>query len=568
MDQIFGKVEAEPQIFNSGENFFEGLPSGYRFTTEEIYLRRQTMLAALQNDAEARALAHKYYSVRPAAFITDWVDTYDPRLAPTGVHVYTPFNLYKRQTEMTDFILGCVKEGVNGLIEKSRDVGATWTCAAFSVWLWLYWDGVSIGWGSRKEMLVDRLNDPSSIFEKIRLIISHLPDELLPALKRERHLNHLRIINPDNGSSIIGEAGDQIGRGGRTLCYFKDESAHYERPELIEAALAENTNCQIDISSVSGIGTVFHRKREGGHVYEGGDYARDRTNVFIFDWRDHPLKTQAWYDERRARYERDGLLHIHAQEIDRDYAASLPAPMLKRDWVRAAIDFDVPGLDDGGYIAGLDLADGGGDLNALAIRKGERLVFLDSWAHGDTGETTRRVVEILEDFKPVDVQYDSIGIGAGVKSETNRLERDGLMPDGVYFSPWNAGGGVNFPDDRVVEDDINSLLNRDYYQNLRAQAWWGLRHRLEKTWRYANGEKVFDPEELISFSTDIPSTPLYQLEKELCQVQKKPTATLKQGIEKTPQGTKSPNLADAVVMAYYPAEGEDSYTKYLMRNVV
>jgi hypothetical protein len=55
---------------------------------------------------------------------------------------------------------------------------------------------------------------------------------------------------------LICEAGDNIGRGGRTLVYFKDESAHYEHPDLIEAALGDNTNVQIDISSVNGLGKL------------------------------------------------------------------------------------------------------------------------------------------------------------------------------------------------------------------------------------------------------------------------------------------------------------------------
>ena len=67
-----------------------------------------------------------------------------------------------------------------GLVEKSRDMGATWTTVAFSVWLWLFRPGSAIGFGSRKELLVDRLGDMDSIFEKIRYTIKMLPGFLLP----------------------------------------------------------------------------------------------------------------------------------------------------------------------------------------------------------------------------------------------------------------------------------------------------------------------------------------------------------------------------------------------------
>lgn len=39
---------------------------------------------------------------------------------------------------------------------------------------------MSIGFGSRKQELVDRMHDPSGIFEKIRIIIRHLPPIFYP----------------------------------------------------------------------------------------------------------------------------------------------------------------------------------------------------------------------------------------------------------------------------------------------------------------------------------------------------------------------------------------------------
>jgi phage terminase large subunit len=116
---------------------------------------------------------------------------------------------------------------------------------------------------SRKEALVDRIGDMSSIFEKIRFQLRSIPRQFWPVKFDEDNMSFMRIFAA-SGESITGESGDDIGRGGRTLIYFKDESAHYEHPESIEAALSDNTRVQIDISSVNGLGNVFHRKREGG----------------------------------------------------------------------------------------------------------------------------------------------------------------------------------------------------------------------------------------------------------------------------------------------------------------
>jgi hypothetical protein len=50
-----------------------------------------------------------------------------------------------------------VKGETGGLVEKSRDMGATWLAVSFSVWLFLFVPGATVGWGSRKEALVDRI---------------------------------------------------------------------------------------------------------------------------------------------------------------------------------------------------------------------------------------------------------------------------------------------------------------------------------------------------------------------------------------------------------------------------
>ena len=87
------------------------------------------------------------------------------------------------------------------------------------------WDGVAVGWGSRKKELVDKIGDPSSIFEKIRIILRSLPVEFLPAgFDFDENVKLMSIVNPETGATITGECGDNIGRGGRTLAYFEDEA--------------------------------------------------------------------------------------------------------------------------------------------------------------------------------------------------------------------------------------------------------------------------------------------------------------------------------------------------------
>jgi phage terminase large subunit len=496
-------------------------------------------------------------------FIEDWLDTYDPRNAGKLDKLSVmPFIMFPRQRELVEFLFAMIEAEANGLIEKTRDMGATWLAGAVSVWFWRFREGASVGWGSRKEALVDRIGEMDSIFEKVRFLIRSMPSFLLPpGFDPDAHMSYMKIVNPGNNSTISGESGDDIGRGGRKLFYLKDESAHYVHPDAIEAALSENTRVQIDISSVNGPGNVFHRAREGGTLWEPGSPVRkDCVNVFIMDWRDHPEKTQAWYKEREALYKSKGLVHIFRQEVDRNYFASLSGHVIEYEWVLSAIDADKKlgiVMDDGGYSGALDVADGEegiADANAFVKRKGVKLFFAAEWGERDTGLTTRRTIMNIGTHVPMTVQYDCIGVGSGVKAEINRLELDAeknQMPKGVRFIPWDAGEAPLWPERRVIEDDRDTPLNKDFYKNLKAQGWWRLRTIFENTHRAVTEGIKYPVEDMICIDSKIPL--LDQIKKELAQPTKGLSTDLKLLINKTPKGTRSPNIGDGIMMCYHPA---------------
>lgn len=521
----------------------------------DVFGWRQMRLWEMENDPRLMYGCLTYYHDRPIDWICHWVDTYDPRNALIDLPTFLPFVLFRRQAELISFILACLNDQESGLIDKSRDTGVTWLCVALSVWLWRYHPGAAIGWGSRKQDLVDKIGDLDSIFEKIRRLIWRLPRFFWPrGFSPEKHMGFMKIINPENAASITGEAGDAIGRGGRKLIYFKDESAHYEHPESIEASLGDNTRVQIDISTTAGVGTVFDRKREAGQLWIPDETpARGKLRVFVLDWSDHPAKTQMWHDVRERAAREQGLLAVFRQEVDRDPASSVQGIICPQEWVRAAVDahLKLKFADEGRWIGALDVADEGGDLNALALRKGVILRVCDDWGEGDTGKTARRAVYMTRMHLPIDVQYDCVGVGAGIKAETNRLKAEGSLPKGMHFSPWNAGAAVVDPEKRVIAGDPDSPMQKDFYANLSAQAWWALRRRFELTYRAINEENFkYSVADLISIDGTIPK--LRQLMRELSQPVMTHDGRLRLSVDKKPEGSRSPNMADAVRMAYFP----------------
>ena len=90
-----------------------------------IYAWRQAQVIELRDNPSLAFGAFEYYRNNPTDFINHWCETYDPRRSVSG-QTKLPLVLFERQHELVEFLLACVVEEQPGLIEKSRDMGATW----------------------------------------------------------------------------------------------------------------------------------------------------------------------------------------------------------------------------------------------------------------------------------------------------------------------------------------------------------------------------------------------------------------------------------------------------------
>jgi hypothetical protein len=504
---------------------------------DQIWADRLKRAHWLETHPDEIPALEAYYRHHPIEFIEDWCVTIDPRNVGKGKPVTMPFVLFPRQKEAIQFLYDHVLvKKRHCLFDKCRDSGATWFCCAFSVWLWLFHEGSAIGWGSRKQQLVDLAGDMSSIFEKMRGIIRNIPDPLMPkGFNKKRDLRGLmKILNPDNGASIVGECGDNIGRGGRTTCYFKDESAHYPRPQPIESALGNNTDVQIDISTHLGTDTVFFNKTQ--------KWPRDR--IFEFSWDQNPLHTQEWYDKQEADYNDMGMPHLMQQEVLRNPAGSKINVVIPNAWVLAAVDahlyMHLP--VEGKKCLGLDVADEGKDENALCQRHGILVQDVESWHHGTTTETCEHAFLKCDEKRVYELVYDNIGVGAGVKGaakDKNKARKKKITAIG-----WCAGGEVIDKKHEFVEGKTNA----DMFKNAKAQAWWELRERFRKVWEAVNLDKIYDASEMISISSAIEDQ--QTLCNQLSQATYQFDGAGKIVIDKLGEGVRSPNMADAVVIAF------------------
>lgn len=320
-----------------------------------VLAERARRLKRLREMKPSEVLALRlFYRDNPVAFINDWGMTSDPRNVEVGLPVHVPFVLFPRQVEFVEWVYDHWRKREDGLAEKSRDMGVSWLCVAIAVHMWLFFDDMQIGFGSRKEEYVDEIGNMKALFPKMRVFISLLPSEFRP-LGWDGG-KYMLLINPENGSAILGEAGDNIGRGARTGIYFKDESAFYERSEKIEAALSQTSNCKIDVSTANGSGNAFYRKRHSG-----------KMDVFTFHWKDDPRKDLGWYEKQK----RDLDPVILAQEVDIDYSASVSNAWIDGKLMEAAFGVgagDVQAI--GPKVLGVDAAHEGDDNCAITFRRG------------------------------------------------------------------------------------------------------------------------------------------------------------------------------------------------------
>lgn len=510
-----------------------------------VFARRAEVLSRLRKDPKLLQAARVHYKHHPEDFINDWGMTYDPRSLEAGQLANIPFVLWPKQREYLLWLTERWKTPERGLVEKSRDCGVTWLSVGWSVSQWCFHDGFAAGFGSRKENLVDKLGDPDSIFEKIRHFVAHTPNEFLPnGFDYQAHATFMRLLAPNTGSSITGEAGDNIGRGGRKSVYFVDEAAFIEHQDLVDKALSQTTNCQIDISTPNGNGNPFYKKRQR---FNG------TSRIFIFDWRDDPRKNDAWYEKQKAEQDETTV----AQEIDRDYNASAEDAFIPAKWVAAAIDahkklgFGPSGL----RVTAFDPADTG-DAKGVVSRYGSVITQAKAIKEGDITDAIPRAYEIADQQRSDIFIYDADGMGAPAMKLALKRSNAGRMET----QPYHGSGELFEPDGLYSGDksDPQSLIktNSDTFANYRSQTWTWLRDRFHATYvaimRANQGLLVnADPEDLISISTECEDWQTLQAElsrpKRIFTNNGKILVESKKEMKK--RGVDSPNLADSVVIA-------------------
>lgn len=196
----------------------------------QVFEWRMERLQRIRKAPETLPALRQFYRTNPAQFIIDWGMTTDPRNLDYGLPVTIPFLLFPRQEEWIDWIMERSRNHENGLTEKSREMGLSWTSVGLASALCLFNREMVIGFGSRKEEYVDSTVDPKALFWKVRKFIATLPAEFRGGWDERKHSRFMSVEFPDTGAVIKGEAGDNNRGGGNSgIRYHTECFRHYCR---------------------------------------------------------------------------------------------------------------------------------------------------------------------------------------------------------------------------------------------------------------------------------------------------------------------------------------------------
>ena len=268
---------------------------------------RQWILEATESKDEERNKIWETCTNSPIFWLNFFGWTYNVKsVDETGREIpaesqHVPFITWPVQDSAIETLVACVDDGKDAIIDKSRDMGASWLCVALATWYWLFRPDSQILLVSRVEDLVDRRGDPDCLMWKIDYMIANLPDWMIPAKRDDfqvggRYRRHLQLVNPATGSTVSGQATTaHVGRGGRRTFILFDEMAAMDHSTDAWRSAADTTACRIGNSTPLGPGTEFTRQRNLGIMHES-------PKVITLGYWDHPLKGAG----REWRIDEDG----------------------------------------------------------------------------------------------------------------------------------------------------------------------------------------------------------------------------------------------------------------------
>lgn len=195
-------------------------------------------------------------------YINCFVFQFNPK--KKGLNSVGPFITYPFQDEALiarpathgkKGMLWCYENNRSAVIEKSREMGATWLFLIFQDWLCLFHPFVQCLNISKSAEAVDDPS-PDSLFWKLRFMHRHLPDWMKGKITETKmYLEYKNTNSVNTGEASTGRAGV----GGRAGLIFVDEFSKIREATEIRQRTANTADCRFFNSTHEGTDTEFFR---------------------------------------------------------------------------------------------------------------------------------------------------------------------------------------------------------------------------------------------------------------------------------------------------------------------
>lgn len=381
--------------------------------------------------------------------------------------------------------------------------------------------------------------------------------EAVPEYKHEFHFTNTSIEHKKTGSiflfyGIARNLSEIKSTEGVDILWL--EEGHYlteEQWKVIEPTIRKDD---------SEVWIIFNPDNYMDFVYQNFVVNPPEDSVVQqINWQDNPYLSTTMLKVIKEAYKRNpkDAEHIYGGVPK----TGMDKSVINLVYILAALDaHKTLGWEKGGKnTLGFDIADDGGDRNAVVGATGNVIDFLDEW-EGLEDEllksSTRAWNYAL--MRGAEINFDSIGVGAQAGPKFKELNDARKMA--IAYHPFNAGGKIWDPDKVYMELPHVKILNKDHFSNVKAQAWDEVATRFRKTYeaiehfRETGKTNKHPHDQLVSIDVEaIDPKLLEKLKMELSAPWKDVDGNGRFKVESKEdmlkRSIKSPNIADAVIMS-------------------
>lgn len=288
------------------------------------------------------------------------------------------------------------------------------------------------------------------------------------------------------------------------------------------------------------------------HLYQHGYFEDDLHLIILANYNSNPWFPESLEAQRQWDYEnlpRALYSHIWLAEFN----DSVESALIRSEYFDACVDAHLKlGFKPlGARIASTDPSDIGEDSKGFAFRHGSIVLDVQEKTTGDINEGGDWAVDLALKHGVDAFSFDADGMGVGLNRQISKAF-DGKH---TIVSMFKGSESPDFPDAIYQPAESSEVqgqkTNKEVFRNKRAQYYFELRDRVYRTYRAVEFGEYADPDQMISFSSDIPA--IQALRSELCRMPIKPNGNglcelyTKEDMKKKFK-FKSPNLADSVMM--------------------